>query len=292
MKPAKKLSLVANVLFAVVTLASNAVAQYAASVVSYSPGTTPAPGFTTAAAAVGSPERFSGEGVFPGIVSPFSPPFLNTEIVSVGVGGHLTLRLSNYAVPQAGGPEIGVFENGGLIDTDPMFQGRAGSPASLFGPPDAALVEVSGNGTSWVSLGNVVFDVPTNGYTDLADPYSPVAGNVPSDFRQPFTGGLASFNGLKYFDSGATDILDVLAGSGGGKWLDISGTGLAQVGFVRFSLPSDGSAGSTLNFEIDGVSVSHAAMGGVVVPEPATILSALLLFIGWTLASRPRTGPA
>ena len=103
MKRVKELTVIANVLFAMVVLASHAAAQYAASVVSYSPGTTPAPGFTMSAAALGSPERFSGEGVFPGVVSPFSPPFLNTEIVSVGVGGHLTLRLSNYAIPQAAG---------------------------------------------------------------------------------------------------------------------------------------------------------------------------------------------
>jgi hypothetical protein len=291
MKPAKKLSLVANVWFAVVALASHAAAQYAASVVSYSPGTTPAPAFTMAAAALGSPERFSGEGVFPGVVSPFSPPFLNTEIVSVGVGGHLTLRLSNYALPQAVGPEIGVFENFGLVDV--VFpNGQAGNPAGGFGPPDSALVEVSENGTSWASLGNVVFDVPANGYADLTDPYSATAGNVPSDFQQPFAGGLASFNGLKYFDAAATDILDVLAGSGGGKWIDISGSGLAQVGFIRFSLPTGGSAGPTLNFEIDGVSVSHAALGGVVVPEPCSLLSLWLAPIGLSMARRRRRAPA
>ena len=189
-------------------------------------------------------------------------------------------------------PEIGVFENFGLVDVD-FPNGQAGNPAGGFGPPDSALVEVSENGTSWVSLGNVAFDVPTNGYTDLTDPYSPTAGSVPSDFQQPFTGGLASFNGLKYFDAAATDMLEVLAGSGGGKWVDISGTGLAQVGFIRFSLPSDGSAGATVNFEIDGVSVSHAAMGGVVVPEPASSLIALLLAAtGTSMARRRRTTPA
>jgi hypothetical protein len=285
MKRVKKLSVIANVLFAIVVFASHAAAQYAASVVSYAPGTSPAPGFTTATAALGSPERFSGEGIFPGIVSPFSPPFLNTEIVSVGVGGHLTLRLSNYAIPQAGGPEIGVFENFGLVDVD-FPNGQAGNPAGGFGPPDSALVEVSENGTNWVSLNSVTFDVPTNGYTDLSDPYSASAGNVPSDFQQPFIGGLASFNGLKYFDAAATDMLDVLAGSGGGEWIDISTTGLTQVGFIRFSLPSDGSGGSTVNFEIDGVSVSHAALGGVVVPEPCSVIALLIVLASLTISRR------
>ena len=58
---------------------------------------------------------------------------------------------------------------------------------------------------------------------------------MPSDFQKPFTGNLSSFNGLRYFDAANPDMLDLLAGSGGGKWLDISGTGLAQVGFIRFS---------------------------------------------------------
>jgi hypothetical protein len=194
---------------------------------------------------------------------------LSSEIVSVGEGGHLTLRLSNYAVPQPAGPEIGLFSNVGLIDVNYPF-GKAGSPAGTFGPPDSALVEVSANGTAWVSLGKVTLEVPTNGYTDLTDPFAGAPGSVPSDFQQPFTGSLSSFDGLKYFDAGGPDMLDLLAGSGGGKWLDISGTGLAQVGYIRFSLADDGSAGTKLNFEIDGVSVSHAALGGAV-PEPAAI---------------------
>src|SRR5215216_4313944 len=75
-------------------------AQYAAQVISYNQGATPSTGFTTASAALGEPERFTGESVFPGVVSPFNPPFRSNEIVSVGEGGQLTLRLSNYAIPQ------------------------------------------------------------------------------------------------------------------------------------------------------------------------------------------------
>jgi hypothetical protein len=189
----------------------------------------------------------------------------------VGEGGQLTLRLSNYAISQAGAPEIGIFSNFGLVDVA-FPNGQAGTPASGFGPPDSALVEVSANGTSWVSLGNVTFDIPTNGYTDLTDPYSPAAGNTASDFQQPFTGPLSSFNGLKYVDAGGPDMLELLAGSGGGKWLDISATGLAQVGFVRFSLADDSNPSTSRNFEIDGVSVSHAALGSPVVPEPAAVI--------------------
>jgi hypothetical protein len=254
----------------IVGLCHQAMAQYAVQVVSYDAGATPASGYNDSLSALGLPERFTGEGVFPGVVSPFNPPFLRNEIVSVGEGGQLTLRLSNYAVPQIGAPEIGVFSNPGLIDVN-YPNGQAGSPATTFGF-DSALVEVSGDGVSWTSLGKTDFDIPTNGYTDLTDPYSGVAGSVLADFQQPFTGSLSSFSGLSYYNAGGGDILGLLAGSGGGKWLDISGTGLAQVGYIRFSVADDGNSTTKLNFELDAVSVSHAALGTATVPEPATLL--------------------
>jgi hypothetical protein len=261
-------------------------AQFAAGVVSYDPGAKSASGLTNASAALGEPERFTGEGGFPGVVSPFNPPFLGSEIVSVGEGGHITLRLSHYAVPQAVGPEIGVFENVGLIDTD-FPNGQAGMPAGTFGPIDSAIVDVSTDGATWVSLGSVAFDVPTNGYTDLTDPFSSVAGSVPSDFQQPFTGSLASFDGLPYHDAGAPDMLGLLAGSGGGTWLDISATGLTQVGFIRFSLADDFDANTRLNFELDAVSIAHAAVGALLVPEPAPIiLGGLALLLSLHLPRR------
>jgi len=254
-------------------------------VVSYDPGATPASGFTTAAAALGEPERFTGEGVFPGVVSPFNPPFLSSEIVSVGEGGHITLRLTHYALPQAAGPEIGVFENNGLIDVN-YPNGQSGSPAGTFGPLDSAVVDVSADGFSWVSLGSVTFDVPTNGYTDLTNPFSSVPGSTPSDFQQPFVGSLASFDGLRYFDAGGPDMLELLAGSGGGTWLDISGTGLAHVGFIRFSLADDGLSSSSLNFELDAVSIAHAALGAPIVPEPAALTLACLAMVALAMLGR------
>jgi hypothetical protein len=271
-----------------VIFADRAAAQYAAAVASYNAGTTPAAGFTAPATALGSPERLTGEGSFPSVVSPFSPPFLASEIVSVGEGGHITLRLSHYAIPQATGPEIGVFENIGLIDTS-FPNGVAGSPAATFGI-DSALVDVSANGTTWVSLGNIAFDIPANGYTDVTDPFAGAAGSVPSDFQKPFTGDLNSFSSLRYSDAAGPDMLDLLSGSGGGKWLDISGAGLAQVGFIRFSVADDLSATSRLNFELDAVSISHAAMGAAVVPEPHVFIL-ISISVGTVLfRRRPKAG--
>ena len=49
---------------------------YGDEVVDYAPGANATAGYTFAAAALGAPERFTGEGIFPAVVSPFSPPFL------------------------------------------------------------------------------------------------------------------------------------------------------------------------------------------------------------------------
>ena len=116
-------------------------------------------------------------------------------------------------------------------------------------------------------------DIPTNGYTDLTDPYATVPGTALSDFQQPFSGSLSDFSGLRY-SNGGSDMLALLGGSGGGKWLDLTGTGLPKVGFIRFSVADDGNANTKLNFELDGVSISHAALGTATVPEPASIFLA------------------
>jgi hypothetical protein len=127
-------------------------------------------------------------------------------------------------------------------------------------------------------LGEFAFDIPTNGYTDLSDPFSAVSGGVESDFQQPFVGSLASFDGLAYSHPSEFDMLELLAGSGGGTWLDISASGLAQVGYVRFSVPDDMTA-ANFKFELDAVSISHMALGRPV-PEPATAVAAITLALG------------
>ena len=259
-------------------------AQYAVEVISYAPGATPTTGFTDQLAPLGEPEHFTGEGGdYPGVVSPFNPPFQTTEIISVGEGGQLTLRLSNFVLPQIGSPEIGIFTNAGLFDTN-YPNGQAGSPPGTFGV-DRAMVKVSENGVDWESLGTKTFDIPTNGYTDLANPFSSNPGSSPTDFQQTFTGSLGSFAGLPYSEATKPDILDLLAGSGGGTWLDISGTSLSQVGYIRFSVEDDGT-GAEMNFELDAVSIARFAMGEATVPEPSALL--LATFAGMLLGLRRR----
>jgi hypothetical protein len=279
------LLLATSVAVAFSTVAPAAKAQFAQGVVSYSAGSTASAGFTDPSSALGSPARFTG-GTFPSVVSPFSPPYQPGQIISIGEGGQLTLQLSNFAVAQSGGlPELGVFANAGLGDVS-YPNGLAGPPASDFGI-FSATIEVSQNGSTWVSLGNTTFDIPMNGYTDLNDPYAATAGSGLSDFQQPFAGSRSSFTGLRYSHASDFDILDLLAGSGGGKWLDISGTGLSQVGFVRFSVADDGNASTSLRFQLDAVSVSHTAFGATV-PEPASIAIFMVALIPMFAATRCR----
>ena len=62
--------------------------------------------------------------------------YLNSDIVIVGDGGQITLKLSD-AVLSAPGPEIGVFVNNGLIDVD-YPHGQNANPAGFFSSPPQA----------------------------------------------------------------------------------------------------------------------------------------------------------
>ncbi len=266
-----KSTLAIHIFFSIFAL--NARAQHAVEVMSYDQGTTAAPGFIQESSAIGSPERFTGEGGnYSGAVTPFNSPFLPEEIVSVGEGGQLTLRLSNFAIPQSDGPEIGIFTNSAIADAE-LPNSVAGDPIVQFGV-DQASVDVSMDGITWVSLGDTTFDGVTNGYNDTGL-------TQPSDFQQPFVNPLSDFTGLPYFDGSGNDILTMLDGSGGGTWLDISSSGLAEVGYIRFSVADDNDVMTGLNFELDAVSISSSAVGRVT-PEPSAGL--LLALAGLALA--------
>ena len=301
--------------------------SFAGSWVSYDQGTTPtekwnwvvdswdpyqghmeyAGTFNSPSAAVGKPdgitEGFAGDN----ILSPFNPAGELDEVCSIGEGGHLTLALQNYVVVDADPTtkELGIFGNAGLIDAswsdaDPGNDGTgvAGSPVSLLGPDVAVQIEVSRDGAAgtWVNLGLVSTDMVVNYYSDASSPYlASSAGLTEADFGLPQDGGLQDFAGMTY-----AEILTELGGSTGGKWLDLSGSGLAEVGYVRFTVLDDGiedawgddGSGNpvpipapVLNVEIDAVSIANGHVGDPI-PEPATI--GLLCLGGVALLRRER----
>jgi len=255
----------ASLASAVLVAASPVLAAITGSeVVDYQPGS--ATSFTTPSAALGLPV---GDTSF-GALTPFNPPFAANQIVIVGSGGRLTLKLSAPVPATSAGPEVGVFVNNGLVDVSEDGSGRAGSLPTTFSPFPTALVSVSSDGQTFVPLGGgpTTFTNPTNYYTDVSiNNYSAPLGSAAADFSKPFTGTIDSFAGLTY-----PQIVQLLGGSAGGNWIDVTPAGLASVQYVRFDVP----AGGTQRLVLDAVTA---------VPEPS---AALLLAAGVALLMRRR----
>lgn len=277
------------VLLSVVSFQSRA-AFFASGVVSFAPGTGNAI-WGDASAALGSPNGLTGENPAaslydpfypPSVLSPFSGAFQGDEIVQIGEGGQLTLQLSRYAVVGSG-KRIGVFTNAALIDTD-YPNGANGTTAAVFGG-GKAIVKVSADNQNWVSLGEVTFDAPNLFYSnagpfDAAVPASPQL----TDHGLPFAGTLTSFDGADWPTT--RDVFKVGGVySGGGTWLDLSATGLTQVGYIQFLIPDDGNATTNRTLAIDAVSIANTAVGAEV-PEPGAL--SLLAVASLYLARRRR----
>ena len=264
----QSLGVVGAGLLSVVWSGSAAAAATGFEVVAYNPGTETS--LTNTDAALGTPDPIVGEGSgFENVLSPFSPAYESSQILRMqGDGAGVTIKLSNYAISTAG-LELGVISNVGLIDAD-WPNGQATDPAATFGTPRSAEVQVSENGVDFVSLGTQLFDNPANYFLDAASPYDSEPGSVVADFGKAFDGSLSDFSGLNY-----DQMLTLLDGSVGGTWLDISGSGLSQVGYVRFNTVAD----NGYDFVIDSLLVASDATGAAV-PEPAAgvvLLSLLAL---------------
>lgn len=210
--------------------------------------TFPNSNYTTASAALGP---LTGDTTFGGL-NPFNPAFDPSQIVILGSGGQLTLHLSSE-VP-ANGRTLGVFANNGIIDTSPDGSGLAGSPAATFSPAPQAIVSVSQDGTNFVTLNGgapLTFNNPTNYYLDTTPSagFQPLGTQIANESK-PFLGNLSSFNGQTF-----SQIRTTLNGSAGGTWIDLSGSGLPSVNYVRFTNPTS----STYRTVIDAVSGMSAA---------------------------------
>lgn len=217
--------------------------------------------YQNASAALGD---LNGNTGFGGL-NPFNPAFATDQIVIIGAGGHLTLHLASPA--PTSGRTLGVFANNGLIDVSAGGTGTASNPAVTFNDPDnpQAIVKVSQDGGTFVTLnsGNpITFSNPANYYLDSSiSSYFQPLGTLGADAAKPFLGTLASFNGQTY-----AQMLATLDGSAGGTWLDLSGTGLAEVNFVEFDVP----VGAGYRMVVDSVST---------VPEPVAGLAVVAMLL-------------
>lgn len=254
-------------------------AATAQSVVDYDFGADSNAGYHNVSTALGETSRITGSwGDTTSLSNPYGNPWSSADWVSIGKGGRITLQLQNYAMPQTAAPELNVlvFQQLNTGDNTPFYDRQA-------------RVSVSENGTDWVSLnGNNIlsFDVPATGYVfpDGGIPYNSEYGSygdinttdlgnyTPSDYGLPMPGTI-----------GSGTLADAYGNSGGGNWLDISASGLAKVGFVRFDVDANAPA----YFALDAVYLNNNAIGAAV-PEPA--LSLVLGAFGLPLLLRRQRG--
>lgn len=218
---------------------------FATAVVSYVPGTSPAPGYANPASALGAPAAFTAAPWDGGVVSPFQPAWLPGQVVSIGAGGSLVLELDAPATDDPRNPygiDIIVFGNSFFTD----ISGGAGTCGSLAA--DGGLVDVSADGITWCHASGVQADglFPTLGYIDAA-PFDAVPGAVPADPRRPVSPAHAAT-----IVAGATwlELIAAYDGSAGGAGIDLSGSGCASARFVRIRVPAPPHA----HVEIDAVS--------------------------------------
>ena len=216
--------------------------QFAAEVVSYKSGTgfaadwSTGAGYTNKDAIIGVPARET-PGKWGGPITPFSPPYLLDQILSIGQGGEVTLK---FAMPIRDEPlnpfglDFIVFGAAGFTITNGDFSGGGITDGTLFGQADGETrVSVSVDGEAWFTLDSEqspAFDAyhPTDGTGDFGMPVNPALAK--GDFAG---GGLPKFT-------------ELYAGSGGGTGYDIGwaidATGkpvaLGKVQFVRLEVLS------------------------------------------------------
>ncbi len=225
-----------------VAMPTFAQAPFAANVVEYVPGDGVAAGYDDPSVALGAPARFIEDPLFPGAVTPFSTPYLPTQICGVGGGGRLVVEFDSPVRDDPANPfgiDLLVFGNSFFIDA----AWPSGTVGGLFN--DGGVVEVSLDGKSFVTVPSVEADglFPTMGYRDTG-PYPIEPGLVETDFTKPVDPAMGPMLiGMSY-----EQVVEAYAGSGGGAGIDLASVGLSEIRFVRITVPT----GAGITAELDG----------------------------------------
>ncbi len=193
-------------------LSLNSFAQYADSVVAYTPGTGVSAGYTNPATALGEPAR-NTTGAYGGPVTPFATAWQTNLVVSVGAGGSLTLRFNTPIRDDPGHPygiDFIIFGNSGFTITNGNYSGGGITDGSLFGHNTGATrVWVSADGTNFYVLNPLLAPV--------VDGLFPTESS--GNYFQPVNPAL---RGPDFAGQDLSGIRALYAGAGGGAGFDLA----------------------------------------------------------------------
>ena len=173
------------------TASSLAAAPYADAVISYTPGTTAVPGYQNPDRALGEPSRVTPFfGPANADVTPFNPPWPNSQLVSVGTGGSITLHLGEVVRHDPSHPfgvDFSIFGNNGFRVLDynlPEANWTTDGQLFNFDPPGSSTVWVSENNKDYFQLvpppgamATVDGLFPTEGHGSFLKPMDPILGS-------------------------------------------------------------------------------------------------------------------
>ena len=243
-------------------------------VIRHEPGLGGAPGYDVPSVALGPPARLSGGTIDPGVVSPFQPAWTPTEIVSLGLGGRLTLGFDEWVEDDPANPfgiDLIIFGNAGFTDGAFPF----GTVSGLFGG-DGGEVWVSEDGVSWIQIPGCLADGawPTLGYQD-AGPYDAEPGLIPTDATLPMDPAL---DWSQLLGSPWDDVRSAYGHSAGGVGIDLAEVGLSRIAFVEIRVFTD----AFLAPEVDAaVDVRPVVMGDLDADGQVTVDDLLILLAQW-----------
>jgi hypothetical protein len=240
----------------------SASAQFASQVIGFNPGTGFATefgtglGYTNTSAVLGQPSSSSPFGP----VDPFNSQSARAELLSIGTGGSLTVKLGQPAVNSAQNPfglDFIIFGNTGFVITNGDYSGGGITDGSIYGQNNGSTrVSVSADGATFYVLDLTL--------APKVDGYYPADGQ--GDFRKPVDPLLTpfSFSGL-----GLAGIRSLYDGSAGGTAFDLAWARdganqpviLNSAEYIRIEVLSGKS-------EIDGLSAVNPITP---VPEPSVL---------------------
>ena len=231
----------------------SAAGQYADAVVSYAPGTTAQAGLDDPSSALGAPSSITEDPVWGSSpVDPFSPPYLASQIVSIGEGGSLTVQFNAPIQNQPANPfglDFMIFGSAGFIITNGDYTGGGITDGALFGANP-------GETRVWVSADNLTYYELDPALAPVVDNLFPTDGT--GDFQTPVNPALTSGDFAGRDLAGIRGLYD---GSGGGTGYDLAwardslgqSVPLSDVSYIRIDVLSG-------RAEIDAVAA---------VPEPS-----------------------